>query len=45
MFAQLDLVVRCKRPIKKRRLISNFHYFWSKEVHSKKHPKKNNFDV
>jgi hypothetical protein len=31
--------VRCKRPKKKRRP-SNFHSFWSKEVHSKKHQKK-----
>jgi hypothetical protein len=36
MFAQLDLEVKYKRPPKKKRL-SNFH---SKEVHSKKDPKK-----
>jgi hypothetical protein len=39
MYAQLDLEVRCKRPKKKRRP-SNFHSFWSKEVHTKKHPKR-----
>jgi hypothetical protein len=33
------LEVRCKRPKKKRRL-SNSYQFWSKEVHTKKHPKK-----
>jgi hypothetical protein len=44
MYAQLDLEVRCKRPKKKRRP-SNFHEFWNKEVHTKKHPKKKNFDV
>jgi hypothetical protein len=44
MCAQLDLEVMCKKDGKKRRP-SNFHEFWSKEVHSKKHPKKQNFDV
>jgi hypothetical protein len=40
MCAQLDLEIIPKRPKKERRP-SNLHYFWSKEVHSKKHPKKN----
>jgi hypothetical protein len=44
MYAQLDLEVRCKRP-KKKKKPSNFHYIWSEEVHSKNHPKKENFDV
>jgi hypothetical protein len=44
MYAQLDLEVRFKRSKKERRP-SNFHQFWSKEVHTKKHPKKKNFDV
>jgi hypothetical protein len=44
MCAQLGLEVMCKRPQKKRRP-SNFHWFQSKEVHSRKHPKKKNFDV
>jgi hypothetical protein len=44
MYAQLDLEVRCKRP-KKKKIPSNFLKFWSKEVHTKKHPKKKNFDV
>jgi hypothetical protein len=39
--AQLDLKVVCKRPKKKRRP-SNFYEFWSKQVHSKKHPIKIN---
>jgi hypothetical protein len=39
MCIQLDLEVRCKTP-KKKRIPSNFHEFWSKEVHSKEHPKK-----
>jgi hypothetical protein len=39
MCAQLDLEVMCKRPKKKIRPY-NFHEFWSKEVHTKEHPKK-----
>jgi hypothetical protein len=38
MCAQLDLEVRCKRTKIKRRA-SNFHSFWSKEVHGKKNLK------
>jgi hypothetical protein len=38
MCAQLDLEARCKRS-KKERKPSNFHSFWSKEVHTKEHPK------
>jgi hypothetical protein len=44
MCARLALEVRCKRHNKKRRPFY-FHSFWSKEVHSKKRPKKKNFDV
>jgi hypothetical protein len=39
MYAQLDLEVRWKRPKKERRS-SNFHSFWSKEVHTRKHLQK-----
>jgi hypothetical protein len=38
MCAQLDLEVRCKRSENKKRQ-SSFHSFWSKEVHTKEHPK------
>jgi hypothetical protein len=41
MCAQLDLEVMRKRSKKKKRP-SNFHYFWSKEVHSKEHPLQKN---
>jgi hypothetical protein len=44
MYAQLDLEVNCKRPPKKGKP-SNFYEFQNKEVHSKKHPKKKDFDV
>jgi hypothetical protein len=44
MYAQLDLEVSYKSP-KKNRRPSNFDYFWNKEVHSKKSPKKKLFDV
>jgi hypothetical protein len=36
--------VMCKRP-KKMKKPSNFYELWSKEVHTKKHLKKKNFDV
>jgi hypothetical protein len=43
--SQLDLEVRYKRSKKERRP-SNYHEFWSKEVHNKKDPKKKqNCDV
>jgi hypothetical protein len=44
MYVQLDLEVNCKRSKNKRRP-SNFYEFQNKEVHSKKHPKKKDFDV
>jgi hypothetical protein len=43
MCAQLDLEVIYATPKKKKKL-SNFHFFWSKEIQSKEHLKKN-FDV
>jgi hypothetical protein len=44
MYVQLDLEVRCKRP-KKREEHLIFINFGVKEVHTKKHPRKKNFDV
>jgi hypothetical protein len=39
MYAQLDLEVRSKRP-KKNREEHLITLIWSKEVHTKEHPKK-----
>jgi hypothetical protein len=44
MCAQLDLEAVCKRPQKEERS-PNFHKFWSEEVHLKKEPPKENFDI
>jgi cephalosporin-C deacetylase-like acetyl esterase len=39
MYIQLNLEVMGKRPPEKK-IPPNFHEFWSKEVHNKKHPAK-----
>jgi hypothetical protein len=33
------------QKIQKKRIPSNYHEFWSEEIHGKKHPEKKNFDV